>query len=101
MTILSLSGIFIFDCKSVFVYTLITGLLTISIILLIYSSSSHHSLLESMKYNITSASLKLEIATLFICSLNFLSDLCIHGVSKNMICVSSSLYIANTFFLVV
>ncbi|MDP2396387.1 MAG: hypothetical protein Q8M44_06050 [bacterium] len=54
-----------------------------------------------MKYNITSASLKLEIATLFICSLNFLSDLCIHGVSKNMICVSSSLYIANTFFLVV
>jgi hypothetical protein len=37
-----------------------------------------------MKYRITSASLKLEIATLFISALNFFSDLCIHGVSKNI-----------------
>ncbi|MBT3728509.1 hypothetical protein HOB94_04575 [bacterium] len=56
-----------------------------------YFSSSQPVLLESIKYSINSASLKLEIATLFICSLNFFSDLCIHGVSKKMICESSSL----------
>ncbi|MBT3727052.1 hypothetical protein HOG21_05195 [bacterium] len=50
-------------------------MLTILIISLIYFSSHHHSLLVSIKYNISSASLKLDIATLFIFSLNFFSDL--------------------------
>jgi hypothetical protein len=85
LIIFSLVGILIFGLKSDFVYTLTIGLLTNSIIFFIYFSSSHHSLEESIKYNIKSASLKLDIATLFISSLKFFSDLCIQGVSKKTI----------------
>jgi hypothetical protein len=64
-------------------------------------SSSQIFLDESIKYKTKSESLRDHMATLFICSLNFFFDLCIPGVSKNIICESLSLKTPRTFFLVV
>jgi len=56
------SGIIIFDTKSLFVYTLNTGIFTCETISRIYFSSSPHSLEESIKYKTSSASLSEDIA---------------------------------------
>jgi len=51
----------------------------------IYFSSSQYGLLESIKYIILSASFNVDVAQEFIFSLKLFSDLCIQGVSKNII----------------
>jgi hypothetical protein len=67
----------------------------------IYFSSDQDSLVGSTKYTIKLASFIELIACLLISSLKTFSSLWIHGVSKNIICESSSLKIPKTLFLVV